>query len=111
MLLSKPISLDLKDGIRQSSAERKSPSQIPYFSLSTAITLSFTRSFSSLSASYGREPRITLRFSPSIAFAIGFDACSLARCGRRSVMQKQLSFSSSPQQMSTLVPSSFTTEP
>ncbi len=133
MLRSRPVSLAFPAGTISSSAERKSSSSMPYFSLRSfripALTASFSflpavssaflhshALFSALHAAFlpsarGLEPIKTSSFSPSITVAACFFICSAARCGRRSVTLTTGSFSSSPITTSTSSPSFFATTP
>ena len=92
---SRPISLAQKAGTIVNSADRKSLSMMPYFSLRSLIILSFTRSLC-LSSLKGRHPTKTLSSSPLTPSCKVRFICSFARWGSRSVMVKAGSSGSSP---------------
>ena len=116
MLRSRPQSLALSAGTISSSAERKSSSSMPYFSLRMDKIPAFTASFSfslspSSSGTAGRLPTKTSRASPSMTTRAFFSICSPAKWIKRSDTNTTGSSSFSPMHTSTTVPSFFATTP
>ena len=108
-LASRPMSMALAAGTTSISAEMKSASVMPYFSLSFSITWSLMRSLSPASPT-GQLPSSTFRPSPVMASLRGFLPCSPPRWGSRSVMTN-LGSSPTPSATSTTVPSFMATTP
>ena len=100
---SKPMSLALKAGTADSSAEIKSSSTMPYFRFSSSRTDSFTRSLPS-SSSRGRLPTRMFRLSAGMASPRGFLDCSTPRWGSRSSMVNRGSPSPLPMDTRTTWP-------
>ena len=92
-----------------SSALRKSASTMPYFSFSSFMTFSFTRS--APSPSMGSVPRIRFSCSPAMISAAPRFIWSAARWGSRSEIISTGSLSSSPMVTVTVVPSLRQTTP
>ena len=97
-------------GTISSSARVKSFSVMPYFSFSSIMVASLTRSLTS-SSSTASEPIRMFSSSPRMPSDSSRLFCSALRWGSRSVMQKAGSFTSSPTWTVTEVPSARVSTP